>query len=132
MISIITGCATPQTYNPNNIENHKLATVKTTAGKQLLLSDNYVAWILYIYDSKNNEITKRNLLSTKINEISLPSGEYRLEAECVNKMYSGLPTAVFLLEPSKIYQIYCDVTKDKDFLGITVDSKVQLKIRETE
>ena len=130
MTLVLTGCATPQVYNPTNVKKDELATLKTTAGKNIFLTKEYIAWILYIYDSNNEEVTKRNPLSNKINQISLPSGSYRVQAECVNKMYSGSPMALFTLESSKTYQVFCDITKGENFLGMNVDSKVQLKIKE--
>ncbi|PAJ71775.1 hypothetical protein CJF42_24875 [Pseudoalteromonas sp. NBT06-2] len=126
----LVGCATPQVYNPTNTPNQELSNVRTSGGEQLFLTEKYSAFILYIYDENKNEITKRNALSNQINDISLPAGEYRFQVSCQNKWYEGTPLAFFKLEPSKQYEIYCDITKGSNFLGMSVDSKVQLKIKE--
>ncbi|ESP90936.1 hypothetical protein [Pseudoalteromonas luteoviolacea] len=132
VILTLAGCGTPQLYNPNNIDKHELATLKTEAGKEIFVTDNYVVWILYIYDVNHSEITNRSSLSAKINEISLPKGVYRIAAECVKRRYIATPSAVFAIEASKTYEVFCDMIQDENSSGMAVDSKVQLKIKEVK
>ena len=127
----IVGCATPKMYNPTNISTQDLSNVRTSSSSGLFLSDEFSAWILYIYDVNNKELTNRDPLSTQINEIYLPAGVYRFRVSCKNKRYKGSPVATFKLEASKNYEITCEVTKDSNLSGISVDSKVQLKISQT-
>jgi len=129
-ILILTGCATPQMYNPKSINTQDLSNVRTLSGTGLFLTAEYSAYILYIHDVNNKEITNRNALSTQINDISLPAGRYHFQVSCRNKWYHGSAAASFKVEPSKNYEITCAVTKGKNFLGISVDSTVHLEIKE--
>jgi len=133
MALTLSGCATTDmVYNPNGMNEQKLVKVETLReASAFSFSAKYNAYIMYVYNEKNEEVTKRNaLFSNKISEIKLQPGKYLFKVECKSRNYYADTEGKFELLPSKKYQLYCDIKKGKNIFGGSADASVSLKIRE--
>ncbi|MBO9492001.1 hypothetical protein J7384_16695 [Endozoicomonas sp. G2_1] len=132
LLIILTGCATPQVYNPDELDKKSLSRVFSDSGELFIYTADYSAWILYIYDLDNNELTKRRIGSTYINDISLPPGTYYFHVFCKNQWYQASPSAYFRLEAAKNYEITCEEGErdGNTFFNKGSHSIVHLKIKE--
>ena len=131
------GCASKQiVYNPGEIASEDLVKV-VTKHKGFMqgnpFKSEYNTWIRSVHNNKGEEVTGINpVWDGLLGEVTLAPGEYVFGITCTNGQREGYPMAKFDLKAGNDYRLYCDISKEKGFLGIKVDSSAIVKIEKIE
>jgi len=133
LIIMLGGCSTvPLTYNPDSLNEDELARV-TTLREAKVFGNKYNAWIEYVWNDHNVEITNRNAFwDNMLGGVHLPPGRYKFQVSCVNGSYEGHTEAKFSLEANKEYQLSCNIGKGENIFGMSIDTSAGLSIREVQ
>ncbi|MBA6264545.1 MAG: hypothetical protein V7780_10010 [Colwellia sp.] len=135
LILLLTGCAAaPVVYNPENTNNKALVHLNTKHDLSMF-STEYSAWIVQMWDSSGQEITKRSAIAddmfgVRLANISFPEGKYKVKALCKLGNTTARPENVFSFESGKKYQLSCVIEKGENMFGMSIDSYAAIAISE--
>jgi len=125
VLLLLAGCSSaPVIYNPSVVEEASLAKVTVEHSK------NYNAWIQFVYNSEDIEVTKRGGWDNLLSEITLEPGTYRFKVRCAGVRGEAYPEVTAKLDASKEYSAYCSISKGKNLLGMTIDAYAEVIIKE--
>ncbi len=130
-IILLAGCVSaPVRYNPDNVNEMDLANI-TTFKATKYFNSGYNAWIEFVWNDSDEEITKRNsYFDNALDEIKLPAGKYKIQVICKDGTREAHPEMLLEIETAKHYVLSCDVRKGSNIFGMAVDSYAKIKVKE--